>query len=60
MPAQSSSRKLCPSRGKAMTAIPVDVADGRSRYVCLACKDDPLHDPAARKWADSPLRPPAK
>lgn len=43
-----------------MTAIPDDVPDGRPRYVCLACEDDPLHDPAARKWADSPLRPPAK
>lgn len=60
MVAQNSSRKLCPSCGKAMTAIPHDVADGRQRYVCLACEDDPLHDPAARKWADSPLRPPAK
>lgn len=60
MAALNSGRKLCPSCGKAMTAIPHDVADGRQRYVCLACEDDPLHDPAARKWADSPLRPPAK
>jgi hypothetical protein len=37
------------------------VADenGRERYVCTYC-DDPLRDPAARRWIDSPLRPPAK
>lgn len=33
---------------------------GRQRYVCTVCDDDPLHDPAARKWADGPLKPPAK
>lgn len=22
------------------------------RYVCPECDDDPLHDPAARKWVD--------
>ena len=51
------SRKLCPKCGKPMTAVPGDVAHGRPRYVCV---DDPLRDPAARKWAESPLRPPAK
>ncbi|SFQ30114.1 hypothetical protein SAMN05216330_12423 [Bradyrhizobium sp. Ghvi] len=60
MVALNSSRRLCPSCGKAMMAIPDDVAGGQQRYVCLACEDDPLRDPAARKWADSPLRPPAK
>ena len=40
--------------------VPDDVAPGRPRYVCLACENDPLRDPAARKWAESPLRPPAK
>lgn len=54
------SRKLCPKCGKPMTAASEDVAHGRPRYFCLVCEDDPLHDPAARKWADSPLRPPAK
>jgi NADH pyrophosphatase NudC (nudix superfamily) len=54
------SRKLCPKCGKPMTAVPDDVAPGRPRYVCLVCEDDPLRDPAARKWAESPLRPPAK
>jgi hypothetical protein len=52
-------RKLCPSCGRPMTAVRGDAA-GRQRYVCLACEGDPLHDPAAQKWADSPLRPPAK
>lgn len=60
MTALYASRKLCPICGKPMTVVPDDVAPGRSRYVCLACDDDPLHDPAARKWADSPLKPPAK
>jgi NADH pyrophosphatase NudC (nudix superfamily) len=54
------SRKLCPKCGKPMTAVPDDVPPGRPRYVCLVCEDDPLRDPAARKWAESPLRPPAK
>ncbi|WP_283815659.1 hypothetical protein [Bradyrhizobium campsiandrae] len=43
-----------------MTAVPDDVTPGRPRYVCPVCEDDPLRDPAARKWADSPLRAPAK
>lgn len=55
-----ASRKLCPTCGKAMTAVPDDVAQWRQRYVCTLCDDDPLHDPAARKWADSLLKPPAK
>ncbi|WP_298873168.1 hypothetical protein [uncultured Bradyrhizobium sp.] len=55
-----SSRKLCPTCGKPMTAVPGEAAADRHRYVCRACDDDPLHDPAAQKWADSSLRPPAK
>lgn len=55
-----SSRKLCPACGKPMTAVPDDVAQDRQRYVCNSCDDDPLHDPAARKWAESPLKPPAR
>jgi hypothetical protein len=43
-----------------MALAPDDVAHGRPRYVCLVCEDDPLCDPAARKWADSPLLPPTK
>jgi hypothetical protein len=43
-----------------MTAVADDVASGRPHYVCVVCEDDPLRDPAAWKWAESPLRPPAK
>ncbi|WFU75474.1 zinc ribbon domain-containing protein [Bradyrhizobium sp. CB2312] len=55
-----SSRKLCPTCGKPLAAVPDDVAVERQRYVCTHCDTDPMHDPAARRWADSPLRPPAK
>ncbi|MFK4384620.1 hypothetical protein [Bradyrhizobium sp. USDA 223] len=37
-----------------------EAAERRLRYVCTNCDDDPLHDPAARKWAESPLRQPTK
>ncbi|MCP2213940.1 transposase-like protein [Bradyrhizobium huanghuaihaiense] len=53
-------RKPCPTCGKPMTVVPEDPAHARPRYVCLSCEDDPLRNPAARKWAESPLRPPAK
>jgi hypothetical protein len=43
-----------------MVVVPDDAAEGRVRCVCTNCHDDPLHDPTARRWADSPLRPPAK
>lgn len=52
-------RKACPTCGRPMAAMPNNT-EGRQRYVCANCDDDPLHDPAARKWADGPLRPPAK
>lgn len=55
-----SIRKACPTCGKPMKATPEEVAKGRLRYVCVSCEDDPLHDPAARKWVEGPLRPPAK
>ncbi|WP_271596970.1 hypothetical protein [Bradyrhizobium sp. CCBAU 45384] len=35
-----------------MTAVPEDIGERRQRYVCLAYQDDPLRDPAARKWAE--------
>ncbi|CUT13448.1 hypothetical protein BF49_4528 [Bradyrhizobium sp.] len=41
-----------------MKAVPDEAREGRSRYVCTNCDDDPLHDPAALKWAEGPLRPP--
>jgi transposase-like protein len=53
-------RKPCPSCGKPMTAVPDDAVKDRLRYVCSNCDNDPLNDPAARKWVDGPLRPPAK
>jgi transposase-like protein len=53
-------RKACPACGKPMVSVPDDLADGRLRYVCTDCDRDPLHNPTARNWADSPLRPPEK
>jgi ribosomal protein S27AE len=52
-------RKACPACGKPMLAVPDDVAEGRLRYVCTVCDQDPLYDTTARNWADGPLRPPA-
>lgn len=43
-----------------MKLVSESTGRSRERYVCPACEEDPLHDPAAQKWADSPLRPPAK
>ncbi|RXT42967.1 hypothetical protein B5V03_23740 [Bradyrhizobium betae] len=53
-------RKRCPNCGSAMKLVSESTGRSRERYVCPACEEDPLHDPAAQKWADSPLRPPAK
>lgn len=52
-------RKACPHCGRPMKLVRDEAAKSGERYVCPDC-DDPLHDPAARKWADGPLRPPAK
>lgn len=52
-------RKACPVCGRPMKLVKDDADASRERYVCPVCDDDPLHDPAARKWVDSPLRPPA-
>jgi DNA-directed RNA polymerase subunit RPC12/RpoP len=60
MPVPYPVRKACPACGKPMKAVPDEIANGKLRYVCTNCGDDPLQDPTARKWADSPLRPPAK
>jgi hypothetical protein len=53
-------RKACPACGRPMKAVRDEALEGRLRYVCTNCDDDPLHDPTARKWAEGPLRPPAK
>lgn len=34
-----------------MKAVRDEALEGRLRYVCTNCDDDPLHDPTARKWA---------
>jgi hypothetical protein len=41
-----------------MKALPDEAAEGRLRYTCAECDDDPLRDPAPRRWVEGPLRPP--
>nr|WP_028167893.1 hypothetical protein [Bradyrhizobium elkanii] len=53
-------RKPCPHCGRPMKLVRDETARGGERYLCRDCDDDPLHDPAARKWVEGPLRPPAK
>ncbi|KRR29879.1 hypothetical protein [Bradyrhizobium retamae] len=53
-------RKVCPACGKPMVTVPDVVDERQRRYVCTNCDDDPLLNPTARSWAESPLRPPAK
>jgi predicted RNA-binding Zn-ribbon protein involved in translation (DUF1610 family) len=60
MTARYPIRKACPSCGKPMKLVDSESETGRERYVCANCEADPLQDPAARRWAESPLRPPAK
>ena len=60
MPVFDPVRKACPGVRQADKAVPDEAREGRSRHVCANCDHDPLHDPAALKWAGSPLRPPAK
>ena len=50
--------KACSEHGRPMTTLPDEARKGRLRYVCAKCDGDPLCDPTARKWVDSPLRPP--
>ncbi|MBM7486091.1 hypothetical protein JOE52_005073 [Bradyrhizobium canariense] len=60
MPVSYPVLKACPACGRPMKAMRHEIVNGKLRYVCTACGDDPLQDPAARRWADGPLRPPAK
>lgn len=54
-------RKLCPVCGKPMKLVSSATRSGREHYICTHCDEDPLYDPAARKWVDSTqLRPPRK
>jgi hypothetical protein len=50
----------CPACGRLMKLGPDDRGGSGERYVCSYCDGDPLHDPAAQKWIDSPLRPPSQ
>ncbi len=43
-----------------MKLVKSDAGPRRERYVCPVCDGDPLHDPTARKWVDSPLKPPSE
>ncbi|OSI24818.1 hypothetical protein [Bradyrhizobium canariense] len=52
------ARKASPACGRPVKAVPDEAEAGRLWYVCTNCDDDPLHDPTARKWAESPLPPP--
>ena len=58
MPVFDPVRKACPACFRPMKAVPDDAREGKLRYVCTNCEDDPLHDPATLKWTDGPLRPP--
>jgi hypothetical protein len=60
MMARHPIRKACPSCGKLMKLVDSEGETGRERYVSTNCEVDPLQDPAARRWAESPLKPPVK
>lgn len=54
-------RKPCPLCGKPMKRASDETKKGRDRYMCTNCDGvDPLENPAARRWAESPLKPPGK
>ena len=40
-------RKACPACGRPMKAVRDEALEGRLRYACTNCDDDPLHDPTA-------------
>lgn len=40
-----------------MKLVSAEKGQARPEYVCIDC-DDPLRDPLARHWAESPLKPP--
>jgi hypothetical protein len=53
-------RKACPACGRPMKLVAEEAGRGGERYVWSNCDEDPLHDPTARKWVDSPLKPPSQ
>jgi hypothetical protein len=40
-----------------MKLVPAETERDQERYVCTDC-DDPMRDPVARHWAESPLKAP--
>jgi hypothetical protein len=60
VPVPHPIRKPCQVCGKPMKFVPAEGEAARDRYVCIDCDVDPLQDPAVRRWAESPLRPPEK
>ncbi|WJR75574.1 hypothetical protein [Bradyrhizobium sp. NP1] len=52
-------REPCPVCGRPMKLVRDETA-GREHYVCFRCDGDPLHDDTVRRWAASPLKPPAE
>lgn len=53
-------RKPCLACGRSMKLVSGEDVRGGEHYVCVRCDQDPLHDPAARRWIESPLEAPAK
>ncbi|MBR0867096.1 hypothetical protein JQ614_36310 [Bradyrhizobium diazoefficiens] len=52
------TRKVCPDCGRPLKLVPDEEGKGRDIYVCYYCERDPLQDLAARRWVESPLKPP--
>jgi tRNA(Ile2) C34 agmatinyltransferase TiaS len=50
-------RKPCPRCGREMRLVPTKAEGDQESYVCTNC-DDPMRDPIARHWVESPLKPP--
>ncbi len=56
----SMRNKRCPVCDALMARVADETGRQHERYVCARCEGiDPLEDPAARGWAESPLRPPS-
>jgi len=53
------TRKARPRCGRPMKLVYDETVDGGRGLVCPECDKDPMRDPAAQKWIEGPLRPPA-